>query len=105
MPAADATKEIADLNLTYLLLAQKLLRQDRAAAMLCLGLGAEMADVLVAMSLSEVVKLATSNFVLCAFRLGELPIARTVMQDARERALQQAHLSIVLAAQGAAVAA
>jgi flagellar transcriptional activator FlhD len=105
MPAADATKEIADLNLTYLLLAQKLLRQDRAAAMLRLGLGAEMADVLVAMSLSEVVKLATSNFVLCAFRLGELPIARTVMQDARERALQQAHLSIVLAAQGAAVAA
>ena len=105
MTAADATKEIADLNLTYLLLAQKLLRQDRAAAMLRLGLGAEMADVLVAMSLAEVVKLATSNFVLCAFRLGELPIARTVMQDARERALQQAHLSIVLAAQGAAVAA
>ncbi len=105
MQAADATKEIADLNLTYMLLAQKLLREDRATAMLRLGISAERADLLAGMSLGEVVKLATSNFVLCAFRLDELPIARTVMQDARERTLQQAHLSIVLAAQGAAAAA
>ena len=104
MQAADASKEIADLNLTYMLLAQKLLREDRATAMLRLGISAEMADLLVGMSLGEVVKLATSNFVLCAFRLDELPIARTVMQDARERTLQQAHLSIVLAGQAAAEA-
>lgn len=105
MQATDASKEIADLNLTYLLLAQKLLRQDKAGAMLRLGLSNEMADMLIGMSLAETIRIAASNFVLCAFRLGELPIARTVMQDARERALQQAHLSIVLAAQGAAVAA
>jgi len=102
MPAADASREISDLNLTYMLLAQKLLREDRAAAMLRLGIGAEMAQLLLAMSMAEVVKLATSNFVLCAFRLDELPIARTVMQDARERTLQQAHLAIVLAGQAAA---
>jgi flagellar transcriptional activator FlhD len=104
MQAVDASKEIADLNLNYMLLAQKLLREDRAAAMLRLGIGAEMADLLSGMSLGEVVKLATSNFVLCAFRLDELPIARTVMQDARERTLQQAHLSIVLAGRAAAAA-
>ena len=102
MEAAERSKEIADLNLTYMLLAQKLLREDRAAAMLRLGIGAEMADLLAGMSMGEVVKLATSNFVLCAFRLDELPIARTVMQDARERTLQQAHLAIVLAGQAAA---
>jgi flagellar transcriptional activator FlhD len=101
----EGAKEIADLNLTYMLLAQKLLRDDKAAAMLRLGISAEVADLLVGMSLGEVVKLATSNFVLCAFRLGDLPIARTVMQDARERTLQQAHLSIVLAGQGGGAAA
>lgn len=95
--AADANKEIADLNLTYMLLAQKMLREDRAAAMLRLGISGEMADLLAGMSLGEVVKLATSNFVLCAFRLDELPVFRTVMQGAKERALQQAHISIVLA--------
>lgn len=95
--AADPTQEIASLNLTYMLLAQKLLRQDRAAAMLRLGISAEMADMLVGMSLPEVVKLATSNFVLCAFRLDELPGVRGMLQPSREGALQQAHLSILLA--------
>jgi hypothetical protein len=42
------------------------------------------------------VKLATSNFVLCAFRLDELPVIRNVVQGERARSLQQAHLSIVL---------
>ncbi len=57
MNAANASKEIADLNLTYMLLAQRLLRQDRPAAMLRLGISPEMADLLIAMSLAEVIKI------------------------------------------------
>lgn len=107
MDMANASKEIADLNLTYMLLAQKLLRQDRAAAMLRLGISGEMADLLTAMSPAELVKLATSNFVLCAFRLDDLPGVRNTIQPGREGALQQAHLSILLASrhQQAAAAA
>lgn len=97
MDATDAAKEIADLNLTYMLLAQKMLRDDKPAAMLRLGISPEMADLLTGMSLNEVVRIATSNFVLCGFRLDELPIFRTVMQGTRDRTLQQAHISIVLA--------
>jgi flagellar transcriptional activator FlhD len=97
MVPTDMTKEIADLNLTYMLLAQKLLREDRAAAMLRLGISGGMADVLVAMSLAETIRLAASNFVLCAFRLDELPILQNVMQGERQPSLQQAHLSILLA--------
>ena len=105
MHSADASREIADLNLTYMLLAQKLLREDRAGAMVRLGISADMADLLIGMSLAETIKIATSNFVLCAFRLDELPIVRSVMQGDRQAALQQAHISIVLAGaqhQGAA---
>lgn len=103
---ADASKEIADLNLTYMLLAQKLLREDRSAAMLRLGISPDMADLLSAMPLAEVIKLAASNFLLCAFRLDELPGFRTVLQGARQHALQQAHISIILAgAQNRAVVA
>lgn len=97
MNSADASREIADLNLTYMLLAQKLLRDDRSAAMLRLGISPEMSDLLIGMSLAEVIKIATSNFVLCAFRLDELPIFRTVMKGAGQSNLQQAHLSILLA--------
>ena len=105
MKAAEASKEIADLNLTYILLAQKLLREDRVSAMLQLGISAEMADLLAAMSLADVIRVATSSFVLCGFRLDELPIFRSVMQDPRGTALQQAHISIVLAGAHAATAA
>jgi flagellar transcriptional activator FlhD len=97
MDAAEASKEIADLNLTYMLLAQKMLRQDKAAAMLRLGISAEMADLLVGMSLAETIRLAASNFVLCAFRLDEQPAFRNIVQGERQAALRQAHISIVLA--------
>ncbi|MFC5498019.1 flagellar transcriptional regulator FlhD [Caenimonas terrae] len=97
MTTANVSKEIADLNLTYMLLAQKLLREDKAAAMLRLGTSPEMADLLIGMSLPELIRIASSNFVLCAFRLDELPIFRTVMQGTGQGALQQAHLSILLA--------
>jgi flagellar transcriptional activator FlhD len=105
MTASDATREIADLNLTYMLLAQKLLREDKAGAMLRLGISPEMADLLIGMTLAEVIKIAASNFVLCAFRLDELPIGPAVLQGGRDRALQQAHISILLAGAQPAVAA
>jgi flagellar transcriptional activator FlhD len=65
--------------------------------MLRLGLSAQIADVLLAMSLAEVLRIAASNFVLCAFRLDEQSIVQSVMQGQRPSALQQAHISIVLA--------
>jgi flagellar transcriptional activator FlhD len=49
------------------------------------------------MSLAQIVKLATSNFVLCAFRLDEMPIVQSLMLDPKHATLQQAHISIVLA--------
>jgi flagellar transcriptional activator FlhD len=97
MEAADASKEIADLNLNYLLLAQKLLRQDRSAGMLRLGVSPGMADLLGSMPLAEVIKLAACNFLLCAFRLDELPGVQSMLQPGRDNALQQAHLAILLA--------
>jgi len=105
MNEMDISKEISDLNLNYLLLAQKLLRTDRAAAMLRLGTSRELADMLVGMSLAEIVRLAATNFVLCSFRLDGLPTTMAAIGGAKEASLHQAHISIVLAArQNAALA-
>lgn len=97
MKVTEMSKEISDLNLTYMLLAQKLLRQDRAAAMFRLGISRELADMLVGMSLAQIVRLATTNFVLCSFRLDDLASMGAVVQEAKDPLLQQAHVSIVLA--------
>jgi flagellar transcriptional activator FlhD len=97
-------REIGDINLAYMLLAQKLVKQDRAAAMFRLGIGAELADLLASMTLAQIVKLASSNLLLCSFRLEDNPMF-AVMGHQKEGALQQAHMSILMAArQQAAVA-
>jgi flagellar transcriptional activator FlhD len=68
MDALVENKELADRNLAWLLMAQRMLREDRAAARRRLGLGVAMADVLVDLSLADTMKLATSNIAACALR-------------------------------------
>lgn len=95
--SGEISKEIGDINLAYMLLAQKLAKQDRAAAMFRLGVGRELADLLANMSLTQIVKLAASNFLLCSFRLDEHPMF-AVFGEGKDTTLQQAHISILMAA-------
>ena len=93
----EISKEIGDINLAYMLLAQKLAKQDRAAAMYRLGVGRELADLLANMSLTQIVKLAASNFLLCSFRLDDHPMF-AVFGEGKYSTLQQAHMAILMAA-------
>ena len=61
MAETATTNEIGDLNLTYLMLAQRLVREDVATAMFRMGLTRELADLLGGLSLSQIVKLAGSS--------------------------------------------
>ena len=94
---SEIFREIGDINLAYMLLAQKLVKQDRAAAMFRLGIGDELADLLAGMTLAQIVKLASSNLLLCSFRLEDNPMF-AVMGQQDNGALQQAHMSILMAA-------
>mgnify|MGYP002335871305 CR=1 FL=1 len=94
---SEIFREIGDINLAYMLLAQKLVKQDRAAAMFRLGIGDELADLLANMTLSQIVRLASSNLLLCSFRLEDNPMF-AVMGQQNDGALQQAHMSILMAA-------
>lgn len=63
--------EIREANLTYLMLAQSLIREDKAEACFRLGLNEESADLLAALSSGQVLKLASSNTLLCRFRVDD----------------------------------
>ena len=63
--------EIREANLTYLMLAQNLIRQDKAEAVFRLGLAEEAADILAALSTAQVLKLASRNTLLCSFRVDD----------------------------------
>jgi flagellar transcriptional activator FlhD len=91
--------EIGDLNLAYLLLAQRLVREDVASAMFRLGMSRELADLLGNLSLSQIVKLAGSSLLLCRFRFDDQPILSALTLDGKNLALQQAHAAILLSGQ------
>lgn len=61
--------EIREANLTYLMLAQNLIRQDKAEAVFRLGLNEDAADIIAALSAAQVLKLASRNTLLCSFRV------------------------------------
>jgi flagellar transcriptional activator FlhD len=70
MRDSQTLDSIRDLNLSYLLLAQRLLNEDADAAQARLGLSAEIARTLVQLTPAQTVRLASSSQVLCFFRLG-----------------------------------
>ena len=63
--------EIREANLTYLMLAQTLIRQDKAEAVFRLGLNEESCELLGSLSSAQVLKLASRNTLLCNFRVDD----------------------------------
>lgn len=70
-PLNDTVDSIREINLSYLTLARRLLQEDNAVGMRCLGLSKEIADTLTALTLAQVVKFAESNHLLCSFRFDD----------------------------------
>lgn len=68
MHTSELLKHIYDINLSYLLLAQRLISQDKASAMFRLGINEEMATMLGGLTLPQMVKLAETNQLVCQFR-------------------------------------
>ncbi len=63
--------EIRDSNLTYLMLAQNLIRRDKAAALFRLGISEESADLIATLSAGQILKIASGNMLLCRFRVDD----------------------------------
>lgn len=67
----DSADSIREINLSYVLLAQKMLRLDRSVGEARLGLSGQVADILVNLTMAQIVKLATAPHLLCAFRFDD----------------------------------
>ena len=95
LDAATLT-EIRDVNLTYLLLAQRLLREDFAIGLYRTGLSEETGHIIAQLSLQQTVALAGSNTLLCAFRLNDASLLSALSKTGVSGALQQARMTIAL---------
>ena len=63
--------EIRDANLTYLMLAQNLIRKEKSEALFRLGISEESADLLAALSPAQLLKIASGTMLLCRFRIDD----------------------------------
>jgi flagellar transcriptional activator FlhD len=71
MDNGQLLQEIREANLTYLMLAQNLIRHDRAEALFRLGLPEESADLLAALSPAQVLRVASCSMLLCRMRIDD----------------------------------
>ena len=71
MNSAEQYSEIKELNLSYLMLAQQMVRGDREGAMFRLGINADVADVVNGLTPGQMLKMAGSNMLLCRFRFDD----------------------------------
>jgi flagellar transcriptional activator FlhD len=63
--------EIRDANVTYLMLAQTLIRKDKSEALFRLGISEESADMLNVLSPAQIMKIASGTMLLCRFRMDD----------------------------------
>ena len=64
MSAIQMHEEIDEANFTYLLLAKQMIQQDMAAAMFCLGISEETAELVARLSPAQLLKLPSE---LCGY--------------------------------------
>ena len=93
--------EIREANLTYLMLAQNLIRIDRAEALFRLGMSEEAADLLINLSPAQVLRVASGNMLLCRFRMDD-DVVWNLLTNHKPRkvdndATNKLHASIVMA--------
>ncbi len=102
MPKVEDTTGLSDIqevNLSYLLLAQRLLRENFPVGMFRLGCSEAVAQILLGLSPAQLVKLASVNTLICGFRLDDYKLLSALTQDVLGGVLQQAHSTILLAQQ------
>jgi flagellar transcriptional activator FlhD len=71
MTADQILTEIREANLSYLMLAQSLIRSDREQALYRLGISEENAALLNLMTPAQMMKIASGNTLLCRFRMDD----------------------------------
>ena len=92
-----ASAEIQELNLTYLMLAQRLLAKDRDMAMFQLQLNEEVADLLLSLSSRQLARLARVDQFLFRLRFDKSQQLSKLTQNEREQGLAQTHAALLLA--------
>ena len=92
--------EIREANLSYLMLAQSLIRADANQALFRLGVSEETARLIVSLTQSQLMKIAAGNTLLCRFRMDDEIVWNLLTshgKNAANESVNRLHASILMA--------
>jgi len=99
MTANQIHSEIKDANLSYMLLAQQMIKDDKVASIFRLGVSEEMADLIAGLTPAQIMKMSSSNMMLYRFRFDERLLLNMISDFNKDRMMSQAHATILMTAQ------
>lgn len=100
MTADQILAEIREANLSYLMLAQSLIRTDREQALYRLGVSEETASLIDMLTPAQMMKIASGNTLLCRFRMDDDLVWNLLTNHGRSAAnggVGRLHASILMA--------
>ncbi|MGM9512660.1 flagellar transcriptional regulator FlhD [Roseateles sp. DB2] len=100
MNAEQILTEIREANLSYLMLAQSLIRTDREQALFRLGISEETATLIATLTPAQIMKISSGNTLLCRFRMDDdlvWGLLTSHGKPAANDAVSRLHASILLA--------
>jgi flagellar transcriptional activator FlhD len=92
--------EIREANLSYLMLAQSLVRTDKEQALFRLGVSEETATLIGTLTPAQMMKVATGNTLLCRFRMDDDIVWNLLTSHGKGAAndgMSRLHASILMA--------
>ena len=100
MNADQILSEIREANLSYLMLAQSLIRTDRDQALYRLGISEDSAALIVLLTPAQMMKIAASNTLLCRMRCDDELVWSLLTNHGKPAAndgVSRLHASILMA--------
>ena len=100
MNADQILAEIREANLSYLMLAQSLIRADREQALFRLGISEDTATMIATLTPAQMMKIASGNTLLCRFRMDDDLVWSLLTSHGKSAAndsVSRLHASILMA--------
>ena len=100
MNADQILSEIREANLSYLMLAQSLIRSDRDQALFRLGVSEDTATLISTLTPAQMMKIAGGNTLLCRFRMDDdlvWSLLTSHGKSAANESVSRLHASILMA--------
>lgn len=103
MESNELLGEIQDTNLSYLMLAQRLLREDFATAQFRLKLDNDMAGMLMSLSTKQLGRLARTNQFQFRMCLDSVEQVKQVLDKRPDSTMMQTHAALLMSGAGSEI--